>query len=77
MNINQFMQLVQSQGNPQQMVMMMLENQGAKNPMFSNLLQMAKKNDTKAIEQFARNVMKEKGLDFDKEFNNFKKTYHL
>lgn len=77
MNINQFMQLVQSQGNPQQMVMMMLENQGAKNPMFSNLLQMAKKNDTKAIEQFARNVMKEKGLDFDEEFNNFKKTYHL
>ncbi len=77
MNINQFIQLVQSQGNPQQMVMMMLENQGAKNPMFSNLLQMAKKNDTKAIEQFARNVMKEKGLDFDEEFNNFKKTYHL
>ena len=77
MNINQFMQLVQSQGNPQQMVMMMLENQGAKNPMFSNLLQMAKKNDTKAIEQFARNVMKETGLDFDEEFNNFKKTYHL
>jgi len=77
MNINQFMQLVQSQGNPQQMVMMMLENQGAKNPMFSNLLQMAKKNDTQAIEQFARNVMKEKGLDFDEEFNNFKKTYHL
>lgn len=77
MNINQFMQLVQNQGNPQQMVMMMLENQGAKNPMFSNLLQMAKKNDTKAIEQFARNVMKEKGLDFDEEFNNFKKTYHL
>ncbi len=77
MNINQFMQLVQSQGNPQQMVMMMLENQGAQNPMFSNLLQMAKKNDTQAIEQFARNVMKEKGLDFDEEFNNFKKTYHL
>lgn len=77
MNINQFMQLVQSQGNPQQMVMMMLENQGAQNSMFSNLLQMAKKNDTKAIEQFARNVMKEKGLDFDEEFNNFKKTYHL
>lgn len=77
MNINQFMQLVQSQGNPQQMVMMMLENQGAKNPIFSNLLQMAKKNDTQAIEQFARNVMKEKGLDFDEEFNNFKKTYHL
>ena len=56
MNINQFMQLVQSQGNPQQMVMMMLENQGAKNPMFSNLLQMAKKNDTKAIEQFGNTV---------------------
>ena len=33
---------------------------------------MANKGDTKGIEEFARNYMKEQGKDFDKEFNNFK-----
>ena len=77
MNINQFIQMLKSQGNPSQMVMMMLENQSANNPILGNLLQLAKRNDSKGIEQFARNMMKEKGLDFDTEFNNFRKTYNL
>lgn len=78
MNINQFMQLAQ-QGNinPQQLVMLLLENQSANNPMIGNLLQLAKNNDGKGIEQVARNMMKEKGLDFDTEFNKFKQMYHL
>ena len=78
MNINPFVQLIQ-QGNtnPQQLVMLLLENQSANNPMLSNLLQLAKNNDGKGIEQVARNMMKEKGLDFDAEFNKFKQMYHL
>ena len=60
-----------------QMVMNMLENQSAQNPIFANLLQLAKNNDTKGIEQFARNMVKERGLDFDTEFNNFRKKYNL
>ena len=78
MNINQFMQLAQ-QGNvnPQQLVMLLLENQSANNPMIGNLLQLAKNNDGKGIEQVARNMMKERGLDFDEEFNKFKQMYHL
>ena len=39
-----------------------------------NLIQMAQSNDGKGIETFARNLMKEKGIDFDKEFNTFRKT---
>ena len=39
-----------------------------------NLIQMAQSNDAKGIETFARNLMKEKGIDFDKEFNTFRKT---
>ena len=78
MNINQLVQLMQnSQGNPKEMVLTMLENQGAQNPMLSNLLQMAKNDDKKGIEQFARNLVKERGLDFDEEFNKFKKAYRL
>jgi spore germination protein YaaH len=78
MNINPFVQLIQ-QGNtsPQQLVMLLLENQSANNPMLSNLLQLAKSNDGKGIEQVARNMMKERGLDFDTEFNKFKQMYNL
>ena len=78
MNINPFVQLIQ-QGNtsPQQLVMLLLENQSANNPMLSNLLQLAKNNDGKGIEQVARNMMKERGLDFDEEFNKFKQMYNL
>lgn len=55
--------------NPQQLAMKMLANNT--NPIFSNLIKMANAGNTKGIETFARNIMKEKGMDFDKEFSNF------
>lgn len=54
--------------NPQEMVMKMIGNQ---NPMFKNLMNMAQKGDSKGVETFARNICKERGIDFDKEFSNF------
>ena len=61
--------------NPKNMVMNMLK--GNTNPIFANLTQMMEKGDDKGIEQFARNICKEKNIDFDKQFgefmNNFKK----
>lgn len=59
--------------NPKNMVMNMLKN--SSNPICSNLLQMAEKGDTKGIEQFARNVCKEKNIDFDKQFNDFMSNF--
>lgn len=56
--------------NPKNIVMNMLKNNT--NPIFANLIEMANKGDTKGLEQFARNYMKEQGKDFDKEFNEFK-----
>jgi hypothetical protein len=38
---------------------------------------MAKKNDVQGIETVARNMMKERGLDYDKEFNDFKRKLGL
>lgn len=76
-NLSQMMSLVKS-GNPQQMVMSMLEqnaNQG--NVIAANLMQLAKQGNTREIEQIARNIAKEKGIDFDKEFNSFKQTFGL
>ena len=61
--------------NPKDMAMKMLKNNT--NPIFNNLMQMMEKGDDKGIEQFARNICKEKNIDFDKQFgefmNNFKK----
>ena len=61
--------------NPQQLMMGILESQAGQNPLMANLLQMAKDGRTADIEAFARNVAKEKGIDFDKEFSRFKKQY--
>ena len=74
-NMMQFMQIMKAARNPQQAVMNMLENQVGQNPMAKNLLELAKHNDAKGVENVARNIMKEQGLDFDEEFNNFKQMF--
>ena len=61
--------------NPQQLLMSILEGQAGSNPVMANLLTLARDGRTQEIEAFARNVAKEKGIDFDKEFSKFKKTY--
>jgi hypothetical protein len=47
---------------------------GINNPIFNNLISMAKNGDEKGLENFARNLMKERGKDFDKEFAQFKSS---
>ena len=60
-------------GNPKGMAMKMLKNNT--NPIFNNLMQMMEKGDDKGIEQFARNICKEKNIDFDKQFGNFMNNF--
>jgi hypothetical protein len=61
--------------NPQQLMMGILEASAANNPIYANLLTMAKEGRTSDIEAFARNIAREQGIDFDKEFSKFKKQY--
>lgn len=61
--------------NPEQLLMGILESGAQSNPIYANLLSMAKEGRTADIEAFARNVAREKGIDFDKEFSKFKKQY--
>ena len=75
--IMQFIQMIKSGGNPQQMVMNMLQQQAGNSPIGQNLLTMAKNNDGKGIEQVARNLCAQRGLDFDKEFAAFKQQLGL
>lgn len=53
--------------SPQQIAMQMIGN--TNNPMINNLVTMAKNGDRQGIENFARNVLKEQGRDFDKEYS--------
>ena len=77
LNPMQLIGMMRKSGHPQSFMINMLESQGEGNPMIANLVTLAKNNDEKAIEQIARNVMKERGLDFDKEFEDFKKQLGL
>ena len=64
-------------GNPQQMVMMLMQQNMQNNPMFINLLALANQGKTADIETIARNVCKENNIDFDKEFTNFRRNFGL
>lgn len=65
-------QMIKQGQNPQQLMLSVLEGQAASNPMSANLLSLAKNKDTNAIEQIARNIFAQRGLDFDAEFNALK-----
>ena len=77
MNPLQLIGMIKNGGNPQQLMMNMLQNMGGNNPMVGNVLKMAQNGDTKQLETFARNVCKEKGVSFDDEFAKFRQQYGL
>ena len=51
-----------------------LQQMNINNPILSNVIGMAQNGDTKGVENFARNICKQRGLDFDTEFSKFKNT---
>jgi len=75
-DINNFMQMARN-GNPQQMVMNMLQQNAQGNPMFANILSLAQNGNTQEIENIVRNMARERGIDFDKEFNSFRQMFGL
>lgn len=70
MNPQQMLQMIQGGANPQQLIMSYLQNNST--PIGQNLMQLAQKGDTAQIEQIARNVCAQRGVDFDMAFNSFK-----
>ena len=76
-NPMQLIQLVKNGRNPQQLMLGILQQQAPTNPIYNNLLTMARENRTADIENFARNLAKEQGIDFDKEFKAFRQYYGL
>lgn len=58
--------LMSKNKNPQEIAMQLIGNNN--NSVVNNLITMAKNGDKKGIENFARNIFREQGRDFDKEY---------
>ena len=79
MNFNQktLMDLINSGGNPEIMVMNMLQQRAGNNKLFANLLQLAQAQDTQQIESIVKNIVNESGKNYEEEFNSFRNTLGL
>ena len=72
------MNLMQMFQNPQQFMQnIMGNNQIMSNPMVRNIMNMAQRGDIQGIEKLGRNIAKEKGIDFDKAFAEFKNQFPI
>lgn len=77
MNPMQIMQIIKSGGNPQQMIMNMMKQQSGSNPVMNNALQMMEKGDNAGLENLARNLCSEKGINPDEAFNQIKGQFGM
>lgn len=75
-NVN-ILSMIKNGGNPQQIMMNLLETQMKGTPMGDNLINLAKSGNVQGIEEFARNYVKQNGKDFDQEFSAFRQNFGL
>ena len=68
MNVNplQLIQLIKNGNNPEQLIMNFLQRNGNNNPILNNAYNLTRGGNTAGLEQLARNLAAQKGLDFDK-----------
>ena len=75
--LQNFLAAMRGGSNPQALAIQLFESQMGNNPIGQNILSLAKQGNGQQIEQIARNLCKQRGLDFDTEFTNFKKQLGL
>lgn len=61
--------------NPIETIKNMIINKNINNPILKEVITKARSGDTKGVEEFARNFLKEQGRDFDSEFAEFMKNF--
>ena len=76
MNPVQFVKMMRG-GNPQKVVMDMMREQAGNNPVMRNAMQMAENGDSEGIEELARNLCKEQGIDADEMVKMIKSQFGL
>ncbi len=74
MNPMQLISMFASGGKSAKDVVMELTKNN-NNPVINNLVKMAEQGDTKGVENFARNMFKEQGRDFDSELKNIQQMF--
>lgn len=62
---------IKNGGSPQQIVDKLAEQ----NPALKNVISIARNGNTQDLENFARNMFKEQGRDFDTEFSEFMRSF--
>lgn len=77
MNPLQMIGMLRNAGNPQQVLMSIMRQNTGNNPVMQNALNMAEKNDMKGIENLARNLCREKGVDPNQALNQAKNMLGL
>jgi hypothetical protein len=75
--MNQFMSMVKAGYNPEQLMISLLEQRMKGTPMGDNLIRLAREGNGAEIEKIARNIIAQRGMDFDKEFSAFKRQLGL
>lgn len=58
-------------------IMKLLESGAGNNPIFASMLKMVQTNDINGLTSLAKNIARERGLDFDKEFEEFRRRYRF
>lgn len=74
-NPMQIIQAIRQGQNPQQITMNIVKQRMGNTPVGQNLIKLAENNQTQEIEQIARNICQQRGVDFDKEFTAFKSMF--
>ena len=73
-NPMELVKMIRQGSNPQQLLMNIMEQQIGSTPIGQNLIALAKDNRAEEIEKIARNITRERGVDFDEAFNAFKEA---
>lgn len=77
MNPMNIFQMMRGKSPQQFLQQMMGNNQIMSNPLMKNTLEMAQKGDMQGIEQMARNLCREKGLNPDDMMNQLKSKLNM
>ena len=68
----QMIGMLNGKGNPQQMMSQIMTQQLQSNPLFQRAQQMAQGKSPQELEQVAKNLCQQRGIDLDSAMNQFK-----
>lgn len=73
--LQQMLQMVGGMKNPESAARFLAKKMN--NPMVNQLVQMAEQGQNEKVENFVRNVFKEKGINFDEQYSNLKNIQNM